>query len=137
MKVWILAARPKTLPAAISPILIGIALAFREGTFEKVPAVLCLFFAILVQIGTNFANDYFDHAKGADTEDRIGPTRAVAAGLVDPLLMRQAFCAVFLLAFVVGCGLIYYGGLWLLAVGIASILSGIAYTGGPFPFGYH
>ena len=137
MKVWILAARPKTLPAAISPILIGIALAFREGTFEKVPAMLCLFFAILVQIGANFANDYFDHAKGADTEDRIGPTRAVAAGLVDPLLMRQAFCAVFLLAFVVGCGLIYYGGLWLLAVGIASILSGIAYTGGPFPFGYH
>ena len=79
MKVWILAARPRTLPAAISPILIGIALAFREGTFEKVPAMLCLFFAILVQIGANFANDYFDHAKGADTEDRIGPTRADAA----------------------------------------------------------
>ena len=137
MKVWILAARPKTLPTAVSPILIGIALAFREGTFEKAPAALCLLFAVLAQIGANLANDYFDHAKGADTEDRIGPTRAVAAGLVDPPLMKQAFCAVFLLAFVVGCGLIYYGGLWLLAVGIASIVSGISYTGGPFPFGYH
>ena len=137
MKVWILAARPKTLPAAIAPVLIGTALTVREGTFEIVPASLCLLFAVLVQIGTNLANDYFDHAKGADIGDRIGPTRAVAAGLVDPSTMKRAFCAVFFLAFVVGCGLINYGGWWLLAVGIASIASGIAYTGGPFPFGYH
>ncbi len=137
MRVWILAARPKTLPAAMAPVLLGTALAVREESFQRIPALLCISFALLVQIGTNLANDYFDHVKGADSGDRIGPTRLVAAGLIDPSTMKRAFCVVFLLAFVIGCALIYYGGWWLLLVGAASIASGIAYTGGPFPFGYY
>ena len=137
MRVWILAARPKTLPAAVAPVLLGCSLAVREELFRVAPALLCLFFALLVQIGTNFANDYFDYLKGADSGDRSGPARAVASGLVEPPAMKCAFLFVFLLAFIVGTGLIYYGGSWLFVVGAASVVSGIAYTGGPFPLDYH
>lgn len=137
MTAWFLATRPKTLPAAIVPVGLGCALAYREGMFGPVPATLCLAFALLVQIGTNFANDYYDFLSGADREDRIGPVRAVAGGLIAPKSMWRAACSVFLAALIVGSGLIYYGGWWLLLVGIASVLSGIAYTGGPFPLGYH
>jgi len=133
----ILAARPKTLPAAIVPVLLGAALAIQAGVFNPIPVMLCLVFALLIQIGTNFANDYFDFVKGADTPDRIGPLRAVAGGLVEPRQMLWAMSAVFAIAFLAGCGLIYYGGWWLLAVGMASILCGIAYTGGPYPLGYN
>lgn len=137
MTAWFLATRPKTLPAALVPVGLGCALAYREGMFGPVQATLCLAFALLVQIGTNFANDYCDFLSGADQEDRIGPVRAVAGGLIAPKSMWRATCAVFLAALIVGSGLIYYGGWWLLLVGIASVLSGIAYTGGPYPLGYH
>lgn len=100
-------------------------------------AALCLGFALLIQIGTNFANDYYDFIKGADTVARVGPRRAVAAGLVSPAVMRRAMWTVFAIAFVCGLGLLAWGGPWLLVIGIASILCGIAYTGGPFPLGYH
>ncbi len=134
---WVHAARPRTLPAAIAPVLVGSGLAWRDGKFDGRAAGLCLGFALLVQIGTNFANDYYDFKKGADTAARVGPTRAVAAGLVAPATMRTAMWGTFAAAFLCGLGLIAWGGPWLLLVGILSILSGLAYTGGPWPLGYH
>lgn len=108
----------------------------RAGRFDGAAAALCLGFALLVQIGTNFANDYYDFVKGADTAARVGPRRAVAAGLVTPGEMRAAMIAAFATAFVVGICLLPRGGMPLLIVGLASIASGIAYTGGPWPLGY-
>lgn len=134
---WLLASRPKTLPAAFIPVLLGSALAAHEGSFALVPAALALLFSLLVQIGTNYANDYYDFVKGADTPDRVGPTRATAAGLVKPTEMRAAMWIVFALSFAVGCGLIPFGGWGLLVVGLASIVAGWAYTGGPYPLGYN
>lgn len=136
-RIWFLAARPRTLPAAVAPVLVGSALAWRDGTFDGVAAGLCLAFALLVQIGTNFANDYYDFVRGADTTARVGPTRAVAAGWVTPAGMRRAMWLVFAAAFACGSGLLAWGGPWLLAIGITSILCGIAYTGGPWPLAYH
>ena len=135
MSIWVSAARPQ--PAACAPVLVGSALAWRDGAFDGRAAGLCLAFALLVQIGTNFANDYFDFVKGADTAARVGPRRAVAAGLIAPTTMRAAMWAVFAVAFASGLTLIAWGGPWLLAVGVASIVCGIAYTGGPWPLGYH
>lgn len=135
--VWLQAVRPKTLPAAFVPVLVGSAFAAHEGLFQPIAAGLCLAFALLVQIGTNFANDYFDFVKGADSAARVGPKRAVAAGWVMPATMRAAMFLVFGLSFVVGLALIRYGGWWLLPLGIVSIASGFAYTGGPYPLAYH
>jgi 1,4-dihydroxy-2-naphthoate octaprenyltransferase len=137
VQIWWSALRPRTLPAAFAPVLAGSALAWHDGGFAWAPAALCLGFALLVQIGTNFANDYYDFVKGADTAARVGPRRAVAAGLVTPAAMRRAMLATFAAAFLVGLGLIAWGGPWLLAVGVASIASGIAYTGGPYPLAYN
>lgn len=131
------AARPRTLPAAVAPVVVGSALAWGGGHFDPGAAALCLVFALLVQIGTNFANDYYDFFHGADTGARVGPKRAVASGLVAPATMRRAMVAVFASAFAIGLGLIAWGGWWLLVIGLASILCGIAYTGGPWPLGYH
>jgi 1,4-dihydroxy-2-naphthoate octaprenyltransferase len=136
-RTWLAAARPRTLPAAVAPVLVGSALAAHDHRFAAPAAGLCLAFALLVQVGTNFANDYYDFLKGADTPARVGPRRAVASGLVAPAVMRRAMTGVFALAFVTGLGLIPWGGPWMLAVGVASILCGLAYTGGPYPLGYH
>jgi 1,4-dihydroxy-2-naphthoate octaprenyltransferase len=136
-EIWISAARPRTLPAAVAPVIVGSALAAHDHHFLAAPSALCLGFALLVQIGTNFANDYFDFVKGADTQERVGPRRAVASGLVAPAVMRRAMFLVFGCAFVLGLGLIHWGGPWMLAVGLASIACGYAYTGGPWPLGYH
>lgn len=136
-QIWIEAARPRTLPAAFAPVVVGSALAWRDGGFELMPALICLGFALLIQIGTNFANDYYDHRKGADTGARVGPRRAVAAGLVTPATMRRAMIGVFTAAFVLGLSLLWWGGPWLLVIGVASIVCGIAYTGGPYPLAYH
>ena len=136
-EIWIGAARPRTLPAAVAPVLAASGLAWHDGEWNPAPAALCLGFALLVQIGTNFANDYYDFVKGADTAARVGPRRAVAAGLVSPATMKRAMFGTFAAAFAVGLGLVAWGGPWLLAVGIASIVCGIAYTGGPYPLAYH
>lgn len=137
LRVWLLASRPKTLPAAFVPVLVGSAFAAHAGKFHPLAAGLCLAFALLVQIGTNFANDFFDFLKGADTVERVGPKRAVAAGWVSPSTMRAATWLVFTAAFLVGLGLIRFGGWWLLPLGLVSIASGLAYTGGPYPLAYH
>jgi 1,4-dihydroxy-2-naphthoate octaprenyltransferase len=136
-RIWLAAARPRTLPAAVAPVLVGSALARHDGRFEPAAAGLCLAFALLVQVGTNLANDYYDFVRGADTAERVGPQRAVAAGLISPRLMGWVTAAVFALAFAVGLGLLAHGGPWLLVVGATSIVCGIAYTGGPYPLGYH
>lgn len=136
-QIWSEAARPRTLPAAFAPVAVGSALAWYDGCFEPVAAAVCLGFALLVQIGTNFANDYYDHRKGADTSARVGPRRAVAAGLVTPAAMRRAMIGVFAAAFALGLTLLWWGGPWLLGIGVASIVCGIAYTGGPYPLAYH
>ena len=137
LTVWLAAARPRTLPAAVAPVLVGSALAWRTRQFVAPAALACLAFALLIQIATNFANDYFDFVKGADTPARVGPRRAVAAGLVRPAVMRAAMLVTFAVAFLVGLALLPYGGWPLLVVGVASILCGLAYTGGPWPLGYH
>ncbi len=134
--IWLGAARPRTLPAAVAPVLVGSALAWHDGQFIAAAALFCLTFALLVQVGTNFANDYYDFLRGADTAARVGPRRAVAAGLITPATMRGAMFAVFAAAFAVGLGLLAWGGPWLLVIGVASILCGIAYTGGPWPLAY-
>ncbi len=136
-KIWLEATRPRTLPAAVAPVLVGSALAWRDGALVPAAALLCLGFATLVQIGTNFANDYYDFRRGADNAERVGPRRAVAAGLIAPGTMKAAMLAVFAAAFAVGLGLVAWGGPWLIALGAASILCGIAYTGGPYPLAYH
>jgi 1,4-dihydroxy-2-naphthoate octaprenyltransferase len=135
-QIWLGATRPRTLPAALAPVLVGSALAWRDGKFDARAAGLCLAFALLVQIGTNFANDYYDFVRGADNASRVGPRRAVAAGLVAPATMRRAMWLVLAAAFASGLGLIAWGGPWLLAIGVASIGCGIAYTGGPWPLAY-
>ncbi|MAA78732.1 MAG: 1,4-dihydroxy-2-naphthoate polyprenyltransferase [Deltaproteobacteria bacterium] len=136
MKDWILAARLRTLPAAIAPVLIGCAIAHMGGNFHSLSAFFAMFGAILIQIGTNFANDYFDFINGADTEDRVGPTRATQAGLITPSAMKWAFIITFALVVPIIGYLAYRGGWPLIGVGIASIISGILYTGGPKPLGY-
>ena len=134
---WIEAARLRTLPAAVIPVMVGTALAAAHRGANYTAAVICLAFALLVQIGTNFANDYYDFVKGADTPARVGPRRAVAAGLIVAQSMRFAMMLVFAAAFFTGLLLLRHGGWILLPIGIVSILCGLAYTGGPFPLGYH
>jgi len=136
-KAWIAAARPKTLPAAIAPVLVGTAEASRSGSVEAWPVFICLSFALLVQIATNLANDYFDFARGADTSQRLGPERQVASGKIAPKTMLRAAIALFLLAFVVGLSMVSYRGSEMLVVGISAIVFGYAYTGGPYPLAYH
>ncbi len=135
--VWLQAARPKTLAAAVVPVGVGSALAAGLGYFQAFPAAVCLVFALLVQVGTNYANDYFDCVKGADTPERVGPVRAVASGKVSGVAMRRATGTVFVCAFCAGLWLIPYGGWILLPIGILCILCGFAYTGGPFPLAYN
>lgn len=135
--VWLEATRPKTLTAALCPVVIGASLAYHDGLFEWVPACICLFFALLVQVGTNFANDYLDGVKGTDTDARIGPRRAVASGLVAAGSMKAATVTVLGLAFILGLSLIPFGGWWLLLVGISSVACAWLYTGGPYPLAYN
>lgn len=136
-QIWLEATRPKTLPAAICPVMVGSALAFDGGSFVLSAALLCLVFGLLIQVGTNFANDYFDGVKGTDTAARIGPRRAVASGDVSGRVMKRAAVVTLAVAFCIGLALISFGGWWLLAVGIASVVSAWAYTGGPYPLAYN
>ncbi|HEY8993998.1 MAG TPA: 1,4-dihydroxy-2-naphthoate polyprenyltransferase [Lacunisphaera sp.] len=134
---WLEASRPKTLPAAVIPVMVGTALAVAHRSADYANAGICLAFALFVQIGTNFANDYFDFVQGADTPARVGPRRAVAAGLIAPRTMLTATWLVLGAAFAVGLLLVREGGWVLLPIGIVSILCAVAYTGGPFPLGYN
>lgn len=134
---WLLAARPRTLVTSLVPVLVGGALAHAEGHLDLVAALVALASALCIQIGTNFANDVFDAEKGADREDRLGPARTVAAGLITPSAMRNGIVLVLGLAVLLGGYLVAVAGWPIVAIGIVSILSGLAYTGGPYPLGYH
>lgn len=134
---WVLAARPKTLSAASVPVLVGSACAFALGGFQLGPALAALAGALLLQIGANFANDVYDYEKGADTAERLGPTRAVQAGLISPRAMKRGMFAVFALSLLIGAYLTAVAGPIILAIGVVSIASAIAYTGGPYPLGYN
>jgi 1,4-dihydroxy-2-naphthoate octaprenyltransferase len=136
VRAWLLAARPKTLPAAVAPVLVGTGLAARDGAFAAGPAVAALGGALLIQIGTNYANDYFDFRKGADTRDRVGPTRAVEAGWLGPTAVRNAAILAFAAATLCGLYLTAVAGWPVVAIGVASVASGVLYTGGPLPLGY-
>ena len=136
-RAWVIAARPQTLPAAAAPVIVGVGLAVETGVFAPLPALAALVGAALIQIGTNFANDYYDAIQGADTDDREGFTRVVASGLIEPNEVKRAMWATFGAAILVGSFLVYVGGVPILVVGLASVAAGIAYTGGPYPLGYH
>lgn len=136
LKIWLMASRLKTLPAAIAPILIATAMAYGDGKHHFLSAAICLLCALLIQIGTNLANDYFDFIKGTDTEKRIGPTRVTAAGLASPAAVRNAFIIVFGAAILLSLYIVHRGGLPIIIIGILSIASGILYTAGPKPLGY-
>ena len=136
-KVWLLAIRPKTLPAAAAPVIVGTAVAYYEGFFQLIPAIATLLAALLLQIGANLANDVFDYRRGADTTDRLGPIRVTQAGYLTPMHVLIGMWIVFGFAVLLGIYLITVAGWWLVPIGLASILAAIAYTGGPFPLGYY
>jgi len=131
------AARPQTLAASIVPILVGASLAWGDQQFRWDTTLVALFCAFAIQIGTNFANDYFDYVKGADTSERIGFERATAAGLISPQKMLLATYITMGIAFLAGLYLVWIGGWIILFIGVLSLLFGIAYTGGPYPLGYN
>jgi 1,4-dihydroxy-2-naphthoate polyprenyltransferase len=136
LRLWLLAARPRTLPAAVAPVLVGTALAGSEGTFRPLPFVAALVGSVFIQIGTNLSNDYSDARRGADTEDRLGPVRVTAGGLMPPRRVLVGTYVAFGIAVAAGLYLAAVAGWELLVVGVASILAGVLYTGGPRPYGY-
>jgi 1,4-dihydroxy-2-naphthoate octaprenyltransferase len=136
MRIWLMAARPRTLPAAIAPVLVGTSLAIAQGTFHPLAFVAAMLGSVFIQIGTNLANDYSDARRGTDTEDRLGPVRVTAGGLAPPRQVLLATYVTFGLAVLCGVYLTVVAGPELLLVGVASILAGVLYTGGPRPYGY-
>jgi 1,4-dihydroxy-2-naphthoate octaprenyltransferase len=136
-QIWVAATRPRTLAAAVVPVALGTALAFADGKASPVAAAIALVCALLIQIATNFINELYDFRKGADTHERLGPLRAVAAGLITEAQMKRASIAVLGLAFVLGLFLVAIGGWPILAIGLASIFFAWAYTGGPYPLAYN
>jgi 1,4-dihydroxy-2-naphthoate octaprenyltransferase len=136
VRIWTMAARPRTLPAAVAPVLVGTALARHDGDVNWLAFFAALVGAVAIQVGTNLSNDYSDARRGADAEDRLGPVRVTAGGLVPPRQVLIATWASFGVAVLVGIYLIAIAGWQLLVIGAASILAGVLYTGGPRPYGY-
>ena len=137
LKIWLECFRLRTLPVSLSGVVIAIGLAVWYGHFKWIPAVLCLVFALLAQIASNTANEYFDYLKGTDKPGRVGPRRGVTEGDIRPDTLRNVTFGLLALAGIVGCGLIPYGGWWLLPVGIVIALGALAYSTGPYPLSYH
>lgn len=137
LRAWILAMRPPTLTAAAAPVLVGGGVAGSLHGFALGPAIAALAGALLIQIGTNFANDLFDYQKGADNKDRLGPPRAVQQGWISPAAMKRGMIVAFALAMCAGVYLAAVAGWPVIAIGLLSIASGVAYTGGPYPLGYN
>jgi 1,4-dihydroxy-2-naphthoate octaprenyltransferase len=136
-KYWLEAARPRTLAASLCPAIMGCALALRDGMFRPPVAALCVLVAMLSQIASNFANDYFDFKKGADTDSRLGPARAVASGRIPPRTMLAATFMTLAVACACGLVLLFYSTWWLLPVGVAIAVCVPAYSAGPFPLAYN
>ena len=137
IKVWIECMRLRTLPVSLSGVVMAIALSWWMGKFKWVPAVLCLVFALLAQVVSNFANEYYDYLRGADKVGRVGPRRGVTEGDIQPRTLRNVTFAVLVLDAVVGLCLIPYGGWWMLPLGIVIALAALAYSAGPYPLSYH
>jgi 1,4-dihydroxy-2-naphthoate octaprenyltransferase len=137
IRAWVLAARPATLTAAFAPVAVGTACAWRVGALRWEAALAALLGAFLIQIATNFANDMFDFQKGADTEERLGPTRAAQAGLLTVAQLRRGIITAFALALGTGIYLTWIAGPAVVVIGLASMAAGLAYTGGPFPLAYN
>jgi 1,4-dihydroxy-2-naphthoate octaprenyltransferase len=133
---WLLASRPKTLLAAVVPVMVGSSLAINSGKFIPLISVIALVCSILIQVGTNFTNDLYDYLKGADTKSRKGPVRVLANGLITVKEMKVGIFITFFSAFLFGLYLVYTGGLIILLIGIISIIAGLAYTAGPYPLAY-
>ena len=136
-KAWVLAARPKTLTGALIPVIVGSALAFMDGQFVWLPALICTIFAGLMQIAANFINDLFDYLKGTDREDRLGPERACAQGWISPSAMKKGIIFTVALACLVGSSLLFYAGWELIVVGAVCVLFAFLYTAGPYPLSYN
>ncbi|HTR89836.1 MAG TPA: 1,4-dihydroxy-2-naphthoate polyprenyltransferase [Solirubrobacteraceae bacterium] len=136
VRIWVMAARLRTLPAAIAPVLVGTSLALGAGHLHPLAFLAALLGAIFIQVGTNLSNDYSDARRGADTEERLGPVRVTAGGLAPPRQVLTATYVSFGLAILCGAYLVAVAGWELIAVGAASILAGVLYTGGPRPYGY-
>ncbi len=137
LKAWWMAARPKTLTAALVPVGVGTGLAYGHGVGRWLPALAALGGALLIQIGTNLANDYYDFKKGADTAERLGPVRVTQSGLIAPGTVLAGALGCFGLAILSGIYLVTVGGWPIVIIGLTSVLCGYAYTGGPFPLAYH
>jgi len=136
LRLWVSAARPRTLPAAVAPVLVGTALAVSEGALRPLAFACALVGSVFIQIGTNLSNDYSDARRGADTDDRLGPVRVTAGGLMPPRQVLVGTYLAFGIAVLAGVYLIAVAGVELLIVGVVSILAGVLYTGGPRPYGY-
>ena len=137
LNAWILAARPKTLTAAAAPVLVGTGLAAHLAEVAWLPAAAALVGALLIQVGTNFANDYYDYVRGGDTEERVGPVRVTQAGLLSPEAVKRGMVLVLGLAMLVGVYLVAVGGWPIVTIGLASVACAVLYTGGPYPLAYH
>jgi 1,4-dihydroxy-2-naphthoate octaprenyltransferase len=137
IKIWLECFRLRTLPVSMSGVIIAIGIAKWHGTFQWVPALLCLVFALLAQIASNTANEYFDYLKGTDKPGRVGPRRGVTEGDIKPTTLRNVTFGLLAITGIVGCCLIPYGGWWLLPVGIIIGLAALAYSTGPYPLSYH
>lgn len=135
-RAWLLAARPATLPAALGPVLVGLGVGLSQGAFDPVAAIACVLVALLLQVAANLANDLFDHRSGADAADRVGPVRAAASGLLSERALASGTAVVLGLAALCGLVLVAIGGPVLLVLGVLAIVAAVAYTGGPFPYGY-
>ncbi len=136
-KMWFLASRPKTLPAAAAPVFVGTAVAISNGELNILAAIIALICSLLIQIGTNFVNDLYDFLKGTDDKNRVGPERALATGWISVGQMKTAIYFTFGITFILGLFLVYHAGWIILLIGVLSILSGYAYTAGPLPLAYN
>ena len=129
--------RLRTLPVSLSGVVMACGLAVWNHHWQWLPAVLCLLFALLAQVASNFANEYFDYLRGADRVGRVGPRRGVTEGDIKPATLRAVTLATIAAAAIVGCCLLHWGGWWLLPVGVVIVLAAIAYSAGPYPLSYH
>lgn len=137
LRAWLLAARPKTLAGAATPVMIGTAVAYMDGKFNWIPALVCLLFAGLMQIAANFINDLYDFKKGTDREDRLGPERACAQGWISPGAMQRGISLTVIIACLIGSILLLYGGWLLIIVGALCVVFAFLYTTGPYPLSYN
>ena len=137
VETWLLAARPKTLVAAVAPVMVGTGLAVHHGAFAPLPALAALMGALLIQVGTNLANDYYDFVRGADTHERVGPVRVTQAGLLSADAVRRATILVLAAAMLPGAYLVTVGGWPIVWIGLVSVACAVLYTGGPAPLAYH